>query len=175
MVRRRDMPKSRTLTFVIKEFKEIIPPAIFFAASFNLIVLTTQLILDDYGARFGGFAIATATALVVAKAVLVADALPLLRRFDGVPLIRPILFKTVVYFLAVFLVRLLEEIGEYLFGGGTIGGISNYVSQHFLWHRFAAIQIWIFVLFLIYTTASEMKEQFGKGELVRVLLGARRT
>src|SRR6267378_1368022 len=41
-------PKSRLLAFVIKELKELLPPTVFFAMSFNLIVLTTQLILADY-------------------------------------------------------------------------------------------------------------------------------
>ena len=39
----------------------------------------------------------------------------------------------------------------------------------FSWHRFAAIQIWILVLFLIYVTASELNHLFGEGELGRVL------
>src|SRR6266850_7281471 len=39
----------------------------------------------------------------------------------------------------------------------------------FSWHRFAAIQLWILVLFLIYVTASELNHLFGRGELRRVL------
>jgi len=35
---------------------------------------------------------------VVGKSVLVANALPLLRRFDAAPMIQPILFKTTVSF-----------------------------------------------------------------------------
>ena len=41
------MPKSRLLAFIIKELKELLPPTVFFAISFNLLVLTTQLILSD--------------------------------------------------------------------------------------------------------------------------------
>lgn len=36
------------------------------------------------------------------KAVLVAEKMPFMRRFDGAPLIQPILFKTVVYWAFVF-------------------------------------------------------------------------
>ena len=42
------MSSSRLLTFIIKEFKELLPPVVFFALSFNLLVLTIQLILADY-------------------------------------------------------------------------------------------------------------------------------
>ena len=49
------MARSRVAAFAIKEFKELIPPTLFFAVSFNIIVLTTQLILDDYFVRFASF------------------------------------------------------------------------------------------------------------------------
>jgi len=75
------------------ELREILPPTIFF----NLIVLTTNLILSEYLAAFSNFMIATATALLVGEAVLVANAIPLLRCYDHAPLIQPILFKTTVY------------------------------------------------------------------------------
>jgi len=161
------------LAFAIKEFKEIIPPTLFFAVSFNIIVLTTQLILDDYFVRFGSFLVATTAALVVGKAVLVANALPLMRRFDKAPLIQPIMFKTLVYFAVVFVVRFLEKIIEYGFSGGTLAGIPQYVMEHFTWHRFAAIQIWIFLLFLIYVTATELNALFGDGELVKIFFTGR--
>jgi len=59
----------------LREFREVLPPTIFFFIGFNLIVLTTHLILADYGVQFASFMIATASALVVAKAVLVANAM----------------------------------------------------------------------------------------------------
>ncbi len=114
------MLKSRLLAFVIKELREILPPMVFFAFSFNLIVLTTDLILADYRASFGNFMVATMAALVVGKAVLVANAIPFLRRFDVAPMIQPVLFKTFVYWSVVFLVRFVEKLVEYLFAGGTL-------------------------------------------------------
>ena len=113
--------------------------------------------------------VATVAALVVGKAVLVANALPFLRRFDSAPLIRPILFKTVVYWSVVFLVRFLEQLIEFLFHGGKLAEIPEYVAVHYTWHRFAAIQIWIFVLFLIYTSVIELNTLFGDGELAKIL------
>ena len=53
------MPKSRLLAFVIKELWEVLPPTVFFAVGFNLIVLTTHLILADYLVSFGSFMVAT--------------------------------------------------------------------------------------------------------------------
>jgi hypothetical protein len=167
------MSGSRALAFLIKEFKEIIPPAIFFGVGFSVIYVTTQLILDDYLVRLANFMVVIGAALVVGKAVLVANALPISRRFDRAPLIQPILFKTVIYFLVVFLVRFLEKLAEYLLGGGTVAGIPDYVSTHFTWHRFAAIQIWILILFLLYTSIAELNAFFGKGELLKIIFTGR--
>ena len=72
------MTMPRALAFVIREFEEMLPPTLFFAVGFNLIVLTTQLFLDDYQQQFFGFMIATTAALVVGKAVLLANAVPFL-------------------------------------------------------------------------------------------------
>src|ERR1700730_9797122 len=167
------MAKSRLLAFVIKEFREILPPTVFFAVGFNLIVLTTDLILADYLVSLGSFMVATVTALVVGKAVLIANAMPFLRRFDTAPLIQPALFKTIVYWAVVFLVRFLEKLVEYLFAGGTLSGIPEYVATHFTWHRFAAVQIWIFVLFLIYTSVAELNALPGKGTLRKIFFARR--
>ena len=78
--------------------------------------------------------VATAMALIVGKAVLVADVLlPFMRRSDNAPMIRPILFKTVIYWAVVFVARFLEGLVEYLIGGGTLGELPQYVVLHFSW------------------------------------------
>jgi hypothetical protein len=165
------MPGSRVIDFVIKEFREALPPIVFFFVSFNLVELTTQLILAEYLARLANYMIATTTALVVGKAVLVADALPFLRRFDAAPMIRPILFKTTAYWAVVFVFRVLEGVVEYWFETGTIVGAGQHLVANFDWHRFAAIQIWMFVLFLVYTFVNELNSRLGKGALRGMLFG----
>ena len=164
----------RTGAFLLHEFLEILPPTIFFIIGFNLIVLTTNLILSDYGGQFASFMIATATALIVAKALLVANAMPMIRHYDRAPLIRPILFKTSFYWTAVFIVRLLEHWIRYRLSGDYVfGGFVPHVQATFSWDRFFAIQLWIFVLFLIYVTATELNRLFGHGELSRIFFTSR--
>jgi hypothetical protein len=165
------MPRPRALAFIAKEFREMVPPTLFFLVGFNLIVLTGHLLVNDYRMQLFNYMVATTTALVVGKSVLLANALPFLRRFDGVPLIAPILFKTLVYCTAVLIVRFVEELVEYWISGGSLSGTLRHVREEFAWHRFAAVQIWIFVLFLVYTTATELAELLGNGELRRSLFG----
>ena len=163
-------PARRVGAFLLREFLEILPPTIFFIIGFNLIVLTTNLILSDYGGQFATFMIATATALIVAKALLVANAMPMIRHYDRAPLIRPILFKTFFYWSAVLIVRLIERWIEYRLSGNYVfGGFVPHEIATFSWDRFIAVQLWIFVLFLVYVTASEFNRLFGHGELRRIL------
>src|SRR5690242_1638312 len=106
---------------LLHEFRQVLPPTIFFFVGFNLILFTKRLILQDYLIQFTGFFIATTAALIVGKVVLVADKMPFLRRFDHAPLARPILFKAVVYTLLVAAARLIEALIHYVLKGGAVG------------------------------------------------------
>ena len=160
----------RVSAWLLHELYEILPPVIFFFVGFNLIVLTTNLILADYSIAVGNFMLATGAALVVGKAVLVADATPVLRRYDRAPLLEPILYKTLVYWVFVFIARLLEALVEFCVQGHPLREFLPHLASTFSWHRFTAIQIWILVLFLLYVTASELNQLFGDGELGRIFL-----
>jgi hypothetical protein len=167
------MPISRAVDFVVEEFREALPPVLFFFVGFNLVELTTQLFLADYMARLANYMIATTMALIVGKAVLVADVLPFIRRFDTAPMIWPVLFKTLVYWAVVFVARFLEGLVEYLIGGGKLAGLPEYIASHFTWHRFVAIQLWILVLFLVFTTLRELNARLGRGQLAKMFFGRR--
>jgi len=72
---------------LLHEVREALPPTIFFFAGFNFIVFATNLLLADYALTVGSFMLATLAALVVGKAVLVANAMPHVRRYDRAPLL----------------------------------------------------------------------------------------
>ena len=91
--------------WIVHEWLEMLPPTIFFFVGFNFIVLTTNLLVAQYLVAVSNFMLATLAALVVGKAVLVANKMSLLRRYDPAPLIKPILYKTAFYWVVVFLVR----------------------------------------------------------------------
>jgi hypothetical protein len=167
------MPKSSAAGFVLKEIKEMIPPTLFFAVGFNLILLTTNLILNEYQVKFSSFLLATTGALIVGKSVLIAQALPFFRRMDNAPLIKPVLYKTGIFFAAVFVVRIIEKLIEFLSHGDHPRSIAEYVATTFKWNQFLAVQLWILTLFLMYTFFSELNHLFGDGELAKVLFTRR--
>ena len=96
----------RAVDWWLAQMKHVLPPTIFFFVGFNLILWTKRLILEEHGVEFSGFLTATLAALLVGKAVLVTDKLPFMRRFEGAPLIQPILFKSAIYWVCVLMVRL---------------------------------------------------------------------
>jgi hypothetical protein len=158
----------RAFDWWLTQVKHAVPPTIFFFVGFNLILWTKRMILEEHGIDFSGFFTATVAALLVEKAVLVTDSLPLMRRFDGAPMIRPILFKSAIYWLCVLIVRLAEGLLHFLATGSAMADFPDYLVERFSWSRFLSIQIRLMVLFLVYVTIHELNTLFGDGELYRL-------
>jgi hypothetical protein len=118
--------------------REALPPTIFFFIGFNFVVFTTNLLVAQYLVAVSNLMLATIAALVVGKAVLVANKIPLLRRYDRAPLIQPILFKTAFYWVVVFLARLLERFVHFVLEGNPPGDFIAHLATTFSWYRFSA-------------------------------------
>ena len=91
------------------ELGELIPVIVFFFLTFQLLALTTALMLKQYGISVSDFLTATLMALVVAKVVLIADHFPLVNRFPDKPLSYNVVWKTVIYFAGLVAVRYAEH------------------------------------------------------------------
>jgi hypothetical protein len=160
----------RAFDWWLAQLKHVLPPTLFFCVGFNLILFTRWMTLQEHGIPFTNFFAATLAALLVGKAVLVVDNLPFMHRFDGAPLIQPILFKSAIYWLFVFVIRIAEGLFHFLREGGALGDFPSFLVAQFSWPRFLSIQIWLMVLFLVYVTAHELDTLFGDGELPRLFL-----
>jgi hypothetical protein len=152
----------------VHAFRHMLPPTLFFLFSFNLIVFTTNLLVHEYWFKLSSFLLATTTALVVGKAVLVANNMRLIDRFRGAPLIQPILYKTLFYSVVVLMVRLVERLIHLAIDDQGFAAALDLAVHDFSWRRFAAIQIWIFTCFLIYVTATELSNLLGEGQMFRL-------
>lgn len=148
--------------------RHVLPPTLYFFVAFNLIAFTTNLLFREYWFHATSFVLASTTALVVGKVVLIADKIRLIDRFRGAPLIQPILYKTVFYALVVLIVRLVEQFIHLALDDRGFAAAFDAALHDFTWRRFAAIQIWIFTCFLIYTTATELNYLMGDGQLFRL-------
>ena len=69
--------------------RRVLPPTIYFFCAFNIIVHTTNLLTRSYWFALSHFLTATLLALLVGKAVLVANKFRAIDRFRDAPLIKP--------------------------------------------------------------------------------------
>src|SRR6476646_10196193 len=118
----------RAFSWWLAQVRHALPPTIFFLVGFNLILWTKRLILQEHGIEFSGFFTALVAALLIGKAVLVTDNLPFMRRFDGAPLIQPILFKSAIYWVCVLIVRLVEELVHFV-ASDMVDGLIPYLRH----------------------------------------------
>lgn len=160
---------AKVVQFVKREIVEILPVTIFFFISFQLITFTKHLVLAREGIIYEGFVTATLGALVIAKVVLVVDKLPVMRLYSGRPLYRPILYRTAFYTFCVLLFRLLELLVRNAIQTGDLTRGLEAARAEMAWQEFTFVQIWIFVLFLIYITWVELRNEFGIGAMNKAL------
>lgn len=163
----RSLPRH-ALGAAARVVRHVLPPTLYFFVAFNLISFTTDLLVHNHWFRPSSFAMATVTALVVGKVVLVVDRIRLIDKFRGGPLIRPILYKSVFYSAVVLIVRFLEKVAGFAIDAGGLGPAFHDALRDFSWHRFVAVQLWIFICFLVYVTATEFNALVGQGQLFRL-------
>ena len=99
-------------------------------------------------------------ALVIGKVVLVIDNVPLVRKFDRLPLVYPVFFKAIAYSSFVFLFRLLEGWLSGLIDTGSVAGANHHFVDEVVWRFYIMAQVWTFVLFLVYFSFSSLVEVF---------------
>src|SRR6267154_3039678 len=137
---------TKLTTTLQKEFFELLPPTIFFFVALHIVAFVRVLMLKGTGvAPSSSISIAVA-ALILGKAVLIADLLPMINRFPHKPLIYNIAWKTVIYLLLSAVIHYLERLIDFWREtGGFVVGNQKLLSE-IVWPHFWAIQIILFVL-----------------------------
>jgi hypothetical protein len=118
------------------EALSVIPPMLFFFVAFGLLMLTKRLMLQQYGISFSDFGAVVVGALIVGKVVLIADHLPFVNRFPGRPLMYNVAWKTLIYVLAAFLVRLAEHLVPLVIEYGSVREAMAHLVDDVVWPHF---------------------------------------
>lgn len=160
------------LRWLKKEIIHSLPAVIFFIITFNLISATENLMLRPEGIVFASFITATIAALVVGKAMILIDALPILNAFPHKPLTYNILWKTFVYSSFSLLFRILDRFIKFSFHSESFYLVHQKLSHLLTSPRFWAIQIWLILLFFIYVIFSEFTQVLGKDRVKQILFNA---
>lgn len=162
---------SSVMSRIKHEIIQAIPPAIFFFISFQLIALTSALMLEKYGIEVSTFVSATIAALIVAKVVLITDLLPIVNRFPDKPLIYNVVWKTVIYLIAALLVRYIEHFIHFYRQYGDIALANRHLVDEVVWPHFWAVQIWLLVLFFMYCGLRELIRALGRERVSHMFFG----
>ena len=72
---------NKILHKIKHEFLQVLPPTVFFLFAFNIVAITTILLLKERGVDVPPLLMATLLALVVGKVILIADHLPFINKF----------------------------------------------------------------------------------------------
>jgi hypothetical protein len=162
---------NKLLEKLKEEFKALLPPTIFFFIALHLVAFVRVLMLKGTGIAAGTSLSVTLAALIIAKAVLIADLLPFINRYPDKPLVYNVAWKTAIYFFVASLVHYVERLVDYWREvGGLVAGNEKLLSE-IVWPHFWAIQIFLLVLILMYCTMRELIRVLGEARVRQVFFG----
>ena len=151
-----------------EEFEALLPPTIFFFVAFHIIVFLRSLMLREYGVQVSSLAGATVGALLVGKAVLLADKIPIINRFPDKPLIYNVVWKTLIYLIASLFVHYLEHLLPIWWRTGSLAEANRRIVEEVVWPHFWAVQLLLLLLLLIYCAFRELIRAIGRDEVWRM-------
>ena len=156
---------------VEKEFLAMLPPTIFFFVILHILALVRALMIEATGFTPLSTASIAVTALILGKAVLIADMLPFINRFPERPLFWNVVWKTVIYGLLSMLIHYLEHLVEFSRqAGGLVAGQEKLLAE-IVWPHFWAIQIILWLLIVIYCATRELARLIGQKRMLRMFFG----
>ena len=160
---------SSIATKLKEEFFALLPPTLFFFFMLHLVALIRSLMLTGTGITLSTSWQVTVSALLLGKAVLVADLLPFINRYPHKPLVYNIAWKTLLYVLVALLVHYLEHLVEFWRAtGGLVAGNQRLLAE-IVWPHFWAIQLLLGVLILMYCTMHELIRVLGRDTVSAIL------
>src|SRR6266702_7619591 len=162
---------SKLSTKLKEEFFKLLPPTIYFFVALHIVAFIRVLMLEGTGISPSSSVSIAVAALILGKAVLIADMLPLINRFPHKPLIYNVAWKTVIYLLISAVIHYLERLFDFWRQtGGFVAGNQKLLAE-IIWPHFWAIQIILFVLIAMYCTVHELVRVIGREKVLRIFFG----
>ncbi|SDW11358.1 hypothetical protein [Thiocapsa roseopersicina] len=162
---------KRVLTKLKEEFLAILPPTLYFFVALHLVFLIRVLMLEGTGIKVATSASIALAALILGKAVLIADLLPIINRYPEKPLVYNVVWKTLLYQMVAAAVHYAERLVDFARqAGGLVAGNEKLLAE-IVWPHFWAIQILLFLLILMYCTLHELVRLIGKDKAKQLFFG----
>jgi hypothetical protein len=159
------------MTKLKEEFFKILPPTIFFFVALHIVMFIRILMLEGTGLSPYSSASIAVTALILGKAVLLADMVPMINRFPNRPLIYNVAWKTLIYWLMATLIHYVERLIDFWRQAGSFVAGNRKLLGEIVWPHFWAIQIVLFVLIAMYCMMHELVRVVGTEKVMRIFFG----
>jgi len=154
-----------------EELFAMIPPTIFFLFTLGLVAIVRMLMTKGNGLPISTPIQVAVGALVLGKAVLIADMLPAINRYPDKPLAYNVAWKTAIYVLVALMIHYLERLVDFWKeAGGFVAGNEKLLAE-MVWPHFWAIQIILVVLIFDYCVMHELARVIGVTKLREMFFG----
>jgi len=154
-----------------QEFLEVLPPTIYFFLALHIVAFVR--ILMTKGTEFAQISTTTiaVAALILGKAVLIADWLPVINRYPEKPLVFNVVWKTTIYQVIATAIHYLERLVEFSRAAGGLAAGNEKLLAEVVWPHFWAVEIIILMLVLAYCIVRELARVIGKDRMRRLFFG----
>ncbi len=151
-----------------EEFLAVLPPTFFFFISLHIVGLVRVLMTQGTGLPVTSSIQIALAALILGKAVLLADLWPPINRFPEKPLVYNIVWKTVIYYAVASFIHYLERLYDFSKeAGGIVQGNEKLLSE-IVWPHFWALQIILLVIIFNYCVIRELGRVLGERRMIHM-------
>jgi hypothetical protein len=168
---RRETAVSKFSEKVKEEFLALLPPTIFFFVALHVVALVRALMVHGTGLPVSSSGQIAVGALILGKAVLLADLMPAINRFPDKPLAYNVAWKTAIYFLMATFIHYLERLVDFWKEAGGFAAANEKLLATLVWPHFLGIQIVLLVLILNYCVLRELGRVLGIEKLLVLFFG----
>ena len=162
---------SKVSEKIKEEFLALLPPTVFFFIALHVVALVRALMVKGTGLPVISSMQIAMGALILGKAVLLADLLPAINRFPDRPLAYNVAWKTTIYFVVATFLHYLERLFDFWKEAGGFAAANEKLLAAIVWPHFWGIQIILLVLILMYCAARELVRVIGRDKVVRTFFG----
>jgi phosphate/sulfate permease len=154
-----------------EEVLALIPPTVFFLLTLSLVAVIRVLMLKGTGLPVSSWVQIAVGALILGKAVVIADLLPFINRYPAKPLAYNIAWKTMIYTLVALVIHYLERLIDFWKDAGGFVAANQKLLTEIVWPHFWAIQIVLVVLIFNYCTLHELVRAIGADKARALFFG----
>lgn len=162
---------KKVFTFLKHEFIEVLPPTLFFLVVFHVTAFIRGLAIQEFGITLTSAGQATVGALIVGKAILIANKFKFLSIFENHQQVITVLWKVFIYSLVVVLFQYLEHMIPLISEHGDFMVAHHHLLEHIIWPKFWATHIVMAVFLAFYVGAVEVIDVIGKERFWNIFMG----